>query len=366
VRYLLGSGPKPPTIVGGTRADWERWRLEFGSALRRRLGPYPGKGDLRLEMGPPEKVEGCLRRHVLFDPDPFSTVAAWLLDPADLSAGGGRRPGILFAHGHGLGKDPAVGIGEEDYQHRMALRLCQQGYVVLAPDWRGFGERKDRREWVRDGRDPCNVGYLAMGYFGYQLLGLSLHDAQVCLDVLQEHPQVDPDRLGMIGCSFGGTMTSYTAALDERVRAAVPICYLSTLFSALTEQNVNSCGIQYSPALLTDGDIPSVLGLIAPRPQMVQIAKGDRCFLHPDAALAAEHLSAIYEAAGARDALEKFAGQPPASAITSRVDMTRPAPLPRMPTSPSSFTYVTPFSRANVSSGSAAATSRISATSGWR
>ena len=37
---------------------------------------------------------------------------------------------------------------------------------------------------------------------------------------------------------------------------------------------------------------------------MVQIARGDDCFRYPDAALAAEHLVAFYEAAGARDALE--------------------------------------------------------------
>jgi dienelactone hydrolase len=304
VRYLLGDGPKPTAIAGGTKSDWQVWRRQFQAALRGRLGPYPPKTDLRLELGPPEEVEGCVRRHALFDPDPFSTVAAWLLEPADSAPGLERRPAVLYAHGHGPGKDTAVGVGEADYQHCMALRLCQAGYVVLAPDWRGFGERKDRREWVRDGRDGCNVGYLAMGYFGYQMLGLSLHDAQVCLDLLQEHPGVDPDRLGMIGCSFGGTMTSYTAALDERVRAAIPVCYLSTIFSALTEQNVNTCGIQYSPGLLTDGDIPAVLGLIAPRPQMVQIATRDDCFLYPDAAQAAEYLAAIYTAAGARDALE--------------------------------------------------------------
>src|SRR5206468_3842075 len=51
---------------------------------------------------------------------------------------------------------------------------------------------------------------------------------------------------------------------------------------------------------------------------------------------------------------QKFAGRPPASATTSRVDMTSTAPLPRIPTSPSSFTYVTPFSRAARSSGGCA------------
>ena len=60
---------------------------------------------------------------------------------------------------------------------------------------------------------------------------------------------------------------------------------------------------------------------------------------------------------------QKFAGFPPASAITSSVDMTRPAPLPRIPTSPSSFTYVTSFSRAARSSGGYASRSRISAMS---
>ncbi len=37
-------------------------------------------------------------------------------------------------------------------------------------------------------------------------------------------------------------------------------------------------------------------------------------------------------------ASRKFAGLPPACATTSSVDMTSPAPLPRMPTLPSSFT----------------------------
>src|SRR5262245_3608128 len=65
-------------------------------------------------------------------------------------------------------------------------------------------------------------------------------------------------------------------------------------------------------------------------------------------------------------ASRKLAGRPPARATTSSVLMTRPAPLPRMPTSPSSFTYVTPRSAAICSWGSAASTSRRAARSGWR
>ena len=43
VRYLLGEGPKPPALAGGSKADWERWRRQFGEALRRRLGQAAAK-----------------------------------------------------------------------------------------------------------------------------------------------------------------------------------------------------------------------------------------------------------------------------------------------------------------------------------
>ena len=63
---------------------------------------------------------------------------------------------------------------------------------------------------------------------------------------------------------------------------------------------------------------------------------------------------------------QKFAGAPPATTIRSTVAIASPAPLPTIATEPSSLTYVTPFSRASASSGSAALVSRSAATSGWR
>src|SRR5437763_12476197 len=126
VRHLLGDGPRPPTIAGKSRADWERWQRETRERLRACLGlqadlelAATARAEPNLEVGPPEEVEGCVRRRLLFDPDPFSTVAAWLLEPADLEHNSDRRPGILAAHGHGKGKDVLVGIGEEEYQHRI-------------------------------------------------------------------------------------------------------------------------------------------------------------------------------------------------------------------------------------------------------
>ena len=66
---------------------------------------------------------------------------------------------------------------------------------------------------------------------------------QALLDVLAEHPLVDPGRIGMVGISYGGTVTLFTAALDHRVAAAV----VSGYFSSWAESHKmpwNMCGSQ--------------------------------------------------------------------------------------------------------------------------
>jgi dienelactone hydrolase len=298
---------KKPTMPlhfrGKTAADWRQWRRSFRRALVAELGPMPERVPLRAEVVAEDDLGDVVRRKVIFDSERYASVPAYLVVPKDLSRGE-RRPGILCAHGHGVGKDSLVGVTEEEYQHQIALRLAREGYVTLSPDWRTFGERKDPDAWVRrPGRDGCNVAYLAHGYFGYQLLALQIHDAQVCLDYLQSLPQVAESRLGMIGCSFGGTMTSYVSALDDRVKVSIPVCYLSTIKSALTAQNGNTCGSQFAFGLLKHGEVSDVFGLIAPRPCMPQIGEQDQCFLLDDALKAARHLKAIYKAAGAADKL---------------------------------------------------------------
>jgi len=106
-------------------------------------------------------------------------------------------------------------------------------------------------------------------------------------------------------------MTTYVAALDQRIKASVIVCYLSTLSDALNDRGKgNTCGSQFMFGLRRYGDIPDVAGLIAPRPCMVQIGSNDDCFIEDDALAAFRHLEKIYRAAGAveRLALDHFEG----------------------------------------------------------
>ncbi len=305
--YLLEKEP-PLRFRGGNKRDWAQWRAVFAEAIRTELAPWPEKVPLRAEVLDVTQCEGYRREKVIFDSDAFSSVPAYVLIPDGIEPGE-RRRGILCAHGHGRGKDGIVGIPDEngnmeDYHKAIAVRLAQAGYVTIAPDWRPFGERKDEPDWVRPGRDNCNVAYMAYGYWGYHMLALNVSDAFCCLDYRQTREEVRSDGFGMIGCSYGGTMTTYTTALDNRIKAAVVVCYLSTLRDALQDRLGNFCGAQYMPALRKYGDIADVAGLIAPRPLMIQAGERDQCFVIEDVMEAYAHLERIYAAAGASEQLE--------------------------------------------------------------
>jgi dienelactone hydrolase len=295
----------PPLHFNGTsKAEYQEWRREFRRNLVRNLGPKPEAISLEVEVLERTELDGYTREKIIFNPDPFSSIPAYVLIP-DGASEGNPCPAVLCAHGHGIGKDPLAGL-TEDYQKQFAVELTRNGFITISPDWRCFGERKDRDEWVRrPGRDGCNVAYFAYGYFGYQLLQLDICDAQRCLDYLQSRPDVNGKRLGCMGCSFGGTMTTYTSALDQRVKAAVIVCYLSTLTDALNDRGRgNTCGSQFMFGLRASGEISDVAGLIAPRACMVQIASDDTCFIEDDAKSAFNHLERIYAAAGRSDRLE--------------------------------------------------------------
>ena len=132
------------------------------------------------------------------------------------------------------------------------------------------------------------------------------------MDYLQSLPEVDGRRLGCMGCSFGGTMTTYISALDQRVKAAVIVCYLSTLTDAMNDRGRgNTCGSQFMFGLRKAGDIADVAGLIAPRACMAQIGSDDMCFIESDALEAFKQLEKIYTASGRPDrlVLDHFQGE---------------------------------------------------------
>ena len=139
----------------------------------------------------------------------------------------GRYPAVLMSAGH-------TTLGKTE-NHRMSANLAAKGFVVLAYDPVGLGERMqayDRRtgrgiagccanEHLQAGVQSMLIGQSVARYF--------IWDSMRAIDYLVSRPDVDPARLGAAGCSGGGCQTTYVAALDPRVKAAAPACFINSL-----------------------------------------------------------------------------------------------------------------------------------------
>ena len=286
--------------------EMAEWRAAFGEKLRECLGPFPESCYLDPEVIETVDAGSYRRERVLFNSEPDMAVVAYVLVPKGIEQGE-RRPGVLACHGHGNGKDDVVGIdhGEKnrrdrirdlnyDYAHELACR----GYVVIAPDWRSFGERRLGGDF--GARDACNVFFIKGMLLGLNLLALNIWDAMCSIDYLQLRTEVDPNRIGCVGLSYGGTMTLYTAALDERVKCTVVSGYLNS-FESYAIGLGNTCGAQTPAGLLSYGEMSDIGCMIAPRPLLIESGTGDDGFPIDASREAAGAVSRAYGVAGVPD-----------------------------------------------------------------
>jgi uncharacterized protein len=118
------------------------------------------------------------------------TLRGWLFLPD----GTGPHPGITMAHGF-------AGVKEHGLE-RFARLFADAGFVVLVHDHRGFGAsggspRFDVDPWVQ------------------------IADWRRAISFLENHPAVDPDRMGVWGTSYAAGHAIVLGATDRRLRAVV-------------------------------------------------------------------------------------------------------------------------------------------------
>lgn len=280
------------------------WRDRCHERMTALIGQQPEKVPLDVEVRESVDCGSYTRESIVFDSEPGMSVPAFLLVPHDRSI---RGPAVLAQHGHGPGKAEVCGLADEDSRTAIAEhngdyghRLAELGYVVLAPDARCFGERRD---WNPPDKYGCDLNLVHAYAAGDNPLAQNLWDLVRALDVLEQHPLVDSTRIGMVGLSYGGTLTLFLAALDERVRAAV----VSGYFNAWRESHSvpwNLCGSQVLPGMLTELEHVDLGALVAPRPLLVETGTEDLIFPVSAARREVARLSTVYRALGVPDRLE--------------------------------------------------------------
>jgi dienelactone hydrolase len=274
----LRANDQPPA----TLPAWQTRRTGLREAMYDAMGPVP---DRPVALEP--RVFGTLQRpgyrieKLIFQsrPNIWVTASLYLPDPA-----GSPRPAVLAVHGHWAGarRDPVV--------QARCLGLVQLGFVVLAVDAFGAGERYTR---------PAPGTYHGALYgstlwpAGQTLLGMQVYDNRRAVDYLCSRPEVDPRRLGITGASGGGNQSMYAGALDERFGAVVPVCSVGTYRSYL---RTACCVCEVLPGALRFTEEGDVLGLVAPRALMVINAERDGIqFSVEQSRISLERARAIYE-----------------------------------------------------------------------
>jgi dienelactone hydrolase len=279
-------------------AQIEAWRARVRGRLGAMLGPAPEPVPLDLEVTETVDCGTYRRERVVFDTEATMAVPAYLLVPHDRIDPG---PAVLAIHGHGPGKARVCGVVEEsdDEGPAYAHDLAGEGYVVLAPDLRGFGERADR---MPDDKYHCDWDFVCATMAGVVPHARNLWDLQRSLDVLAGHPLVDHGRIGAAGLSYGATCALFLAAIDERVRAAIVSCYLSSWRSAHMVP-WNMCGSQILPGQIGAIEHLDVASLIAPRALLVENGTEDILFPVDAARATVASLQRVYAYLGAPEAI---------------------------------------------------------------
>ena len=110
-------------------------------------------------------------------------------------AAGERRSAVLLCHGYTGVKDL--------YLPDNARVLNEAGYVTMAFDYKGWGESEGSRNRLAPHSRVADV-QAAMTYLGLQ-------------------SEVDPDRIGIYGTSYGGATVSWVGAIDQRAKCIVSV-----------------------------------------------------------------------------------------------------------------------------------------------
>ncbi len=203
----------------------------------------------------------------------------------------GRGPFPLVVSQHGGGGTPELcsGLFDSANYNDMTRRVLKRGIAVFAPQlllWRADAFGPDHR---KDDIDRH------LKQLGGSLAALELYRIFRSLDYFSQRRDIDAERIGMIGLSYGGFYTQLAAALDVRIRAAVSSCF----FNNRNRYHAADRGWFNAANRFLDVELG---GLVCPRPFCVEVGRKDPLFSVRYARPEARKLAACYARLGVPEA----------------------------------------------------------------
>jgi hypothetical protein len=314
-------------------ARWEELRPQILVQAQQMLGEAPvDRVPLDPQQHGDEDCGSYIRRKVSLAVQPGDRMPAYLLIPKHLLTADGADtgrdshtanpsatlagearavPAIVCFYGttSGAGKDTTVGLsgrapGTPPHPNlSMAVDMVEAGYVALAADYLRDGER------VAVGKRPYDTTDFYDRYPHWSVHGKDAWDTSRAIDYLETLPFVDAQRIGMVGHSYGGHSTLFTAAVEPRIRVAVANGPVSDFIHHGLHWGVprgagNSQSLPNMRPYVLDPTQPlpvtfyEFTALLAPRPLLVGQAVGEQRPMEEENYAAVRE---VYQALGAGD-----------------------------------------------------------------
>lgn len=301
-RHIMDNMEQKLAFKGG---DVDAWQKELGAKVKELLGWNPEERvDLNVRsLWKQDHDLGTIEK-IVFTSEPFADVTAYMCLPGNIEP---PYTTLICVQGHSTGMHNSIGrdiddetkpieiAGDRDF----AIGCLKNGTASLCIEQRAFGYREEKTLKAKMANNRCWDATMHALMLGRTLIGERVYDIDRGIDYLLTRDDVDPDRIGVMGNSGGGTASVFSAAVLDRLAFAMPSCYFCTFRDSI--MSIGHCMDNYIPHLLQYAEMGDVLGLFAPRPLVVVAGEKDEIF--PVHAVKSEfqRLKEIYKAAGAED-----------------------------------------------------------------
>ena len=313
--------------------DFDEWKkVARQKVFDCMLMPPPPPGDFSVTVIREEQRDGYRARQIEIRLSRYYSVPAIILIPD----GKGPFPAINCLHDHGghlfIGKEKVIRPFEPDpdslaCNNPVALEdsvvledaekwveelyegqfvgdyLAQKGYVVFSSDAPLWGERGQKEGALRSKFDMI-CGNMMM--YGIDLSAYMTYDDIACTDYIATLPYVDPNRIGCVGFSMGGYRSWMLAALSDKIKAAVSVCWMVTTQEQMSfkySRTENGGFANCLPGLRRWLDYPHIASIACPKPMLFVNGTKDKLFPTNGASKAFDIMHRVWDSQGATNKL---------------------------------------------------------------
>ena len=302
------------------QAGFGQWQAELRAKVATLLGGFNWpRGDLAPQVLANVEKDGYLQQKIEITSEPGVRLPFYVLTP---QTGQAPYPAVIALHGHGSGVQEVIGEPQDEQvaahirncNHDYGRQLAQQGFLVLAPEQRAFGERREMEDVAQSpGQSSCRQASMNALMLGRTMVGMRVWDVMRVIDYAEQYAGqtglANLETLACVGLSGGGTVTTFATAMDDRITTAVISGYFCTWQWSIMA--MRHCEDNYIPGILQHAEMADVGALIAPRPLLIEAGTEDPIFPLPGVHDAHEKLAKVYALLDApeRLALDVFAGE---------------------------------------------------------